>query len=259
MDSNRKGLAFIPTFSCNQPPVADAGDDQTVEWSATDAGATTLDGSGSSDPEGDPVTYSWSEGGVEIATGVNPTVNLALGEHTLTLAVTQADGGCDFDEVVITVVDTTPPEVTTSFEPVPGQRLTRNSGAFTVVFSCSDACDENPLASATLNGIAVTNGQVVDLRLRSEGFMRREARRGRSAKSERSAHSNKSGKSNKSARSGKSGKSGKSERPEEPMVIDGSSFSLLVTCIDESGNVGVGETEPTFAEKREKSRKGGRR
>src|SRR5262249_46194546 len=50
----------------NRPPTANAGTDQTVEC----AGATTqvtLNGSGSSDLDGDTLTYSWSEGGVEIA------------------------------------------------------------------------------------------------------------------------------------------------------------------------------------------------
>jgi hypothetical protein len=40
----------------NKPPVADAGDDQSVNEGVT----VTLDGTGSSDPDGDPITYQWS-------------------------------------------------------------------------------------------------------------------------------------------------------------------------------------------------------
>jgi len=42
----------------------------------------TLDGTGSSDPDGAICSYDWSEGGTPLATGSTPTASLAVGVHT---------------------------------------------------------------------------------------------------------------------------------------------------------------------------------
>jgi hypothetical protein len=100
----------LNTCTANQPPVAKAGPDQTVEC----AGATTpvtLDGSASSDPDGDTLTYTWSENGSQIATGVKPMVKLAFGVHAITLTVTDKANLSDTAKVMITVADTTPPTI----------------------------------------------------------------------------------------------------------------------------------------------------
>ncbi|TFH40548.1 MAG: DUF11 domain-containing protein [ANME-2 cluster archaeon] len=93
----------------NQPPVADAGPPQTVEQESAAGALVTLDGSGSSDPDNDPLTYSWTWA-AESAIGVSPEVILPPGTTTVTLVV---DDGqlTDTDTVDITVEDTTPPEV----------------------------------------------------------------------------------------------------------------------------------------------------
>jgi len=101
----------LNTCTSNHPPVANAGPDQTVEC----AGATTsvtLDGSASSDPDGDTLTYSWSEGQAVIATGVKPMVNLTSGPHTLTLTVTDPSNASATDSLTVQVEDTTPPTIT---------------------------------------------------------------------------------------------------------------------------------------------------
>lgn len=87
----------------NNPPVADAGPDQN-----SDQSDVTLDGSGSSDPDANLLSYSWSINGSEIATGVNPTVNLADGTYTITLTVSDGELS-DTDDVVIVVATNTPP------------------------------------------------------------------------------------------------------------------------------------------------------
>lgn len=92
----------------NQPPVADAGPDQTVIDTNGDGigiESVALDGSASSDPDGTITTYEWSEGGSLIATGVTPVVALAVGNHTITLTVTDNGGATASDTVLISVVD----------------------------------------------------------------------------------------------------------------------------------------------------------
>jgi hypothetical protein len=97
----------------NRAPVANAGNDQTVEATGTMT-SVHLDGSGSSDPDGDALNYAWSEGGTDLPNGdtASPNVSLPLGAHTLTLTVTDPSGASDSDDVVVTVADTTTPTLT---------------------------------------------------------------------------------------------------------------------------------------------------
>jgi hypothetical protein len=103
---------------CNQPPIANAGPDQTVTDSEGNGSEqVALNGSGSTDPDGTIQSYAWSEGSSQITTGANPTVALSLGQHTITLTVTNNGGLTDTDTVTITVsasssTDNNPPSVT---------------------------------------------------------------------------------------------------------------------------------------------------
>lgn len=99
-----------PCANANEPPVANAGEDQTVECALPGGAMVTLDGSGSSDPDGDPLTYTWS-GSFGTVNGVSPTVQLPLGTHTINLLVEDGNGGQSNDQVNITVGDATPPQI----------------------------------------------------------------------------------------------------------------------------------------------------
>jgi thermitase len=97
-------LAYAVT---NLPPAANAGPDQHVIDADFDGvELVTLDGGGSTDPDGTIVSYEWQEGSTVIATGATATAWLAAGTHTLTLTVTDDAGSSGTDNVTITV--TTP-------------------------------------------------------------------------------------------------------------------------------------------------------
>jgi len=94
----------VPNFSPNIVPTADAGTDQTVTDADGDGSeSVTLDGSASTDSDGTITGYVWKEGATQIATGVSPTVSLAVGAHTITLTVTDNDGATDTATVNVTV------------------------------------------------------------------------------------------------------------------------------------------------------------
>jgi|GEM_PF-2842448 len=90
-----------------QPPIADAGPDRTLVDSDGDSEEeVALDGTGSSDPDGQVDAYIWSEGGDEIARGKRARATLSAGTHMITLEVIDNDGLSARDEVVVTVAAT---------------------------------------------------------------------------------------------------------------------------------------------------------
>lgn len=100
----------IPGIPLNNPPIANAGPDQTVPVGPECLATVTCDGSGSSDPDGDPLTYTWTWDGGE-ATGETPTIQLPLGTTTITLVVNDGTADSELDTVDITVIDNALPEV----------------------------------------------------------------------------------------------------------------------------------------------------
>ncbi|NQV50263.1 MAG: DUF5011 domain-containing protein, partial [Candidatus Marinimicrobia bacterium] len=88
----------------NALPVADAGADQLIE-SLTGSENVSLDGTGSSDPDQDNLTYSWVLNGSEVSQAASFTTSLGYGVHTFTLTVDDGISGTDNDDVVVSIVD----------------------------------------------------------------------------------------------------------------------------------------------------------
>ncbi len=90
-----------------QLPTADAGLDQTLYADHTGKANVTLDGSASSDTEGEPLTYlwTWSVGGEDFSLAdPNFSIELPVGTYTFTLVVNDGTGDSEPDTCTVTVV-----------------------------------------------------------------------------------------------------------------------------------------------------------
>ncbi len=106
-DSN-PDTVMIVVIEPNSKPTADAGVDQSIDVDQT----ISLDGSRSSDPDNDPLTYRWTVGtqpeGASViilnSDKVNPTFTAVLaGEYSFQLVVNDGYEDSDRDTVMITV------------------------------------------------------------------------------------------------------------------------------------------------------------
>ena len=106
---------YVVGSGVNNPPVANAGPDQEVDPGAV----VILDGSGSSDPEGDTLTYAWTQADSEDAslddpTAVRPSFTPTVaGTYVFTLVVNDGTSDSAPDSVTVVVngptADNSPP------------------------------------------------------------------------------------------------------------------------------------------------------
>jgi hypothetical protein len=102
-----------------------------------------LDGSASTDPDGDSLTYEWREGVTVLGTNAMLNTSLAFGAHTITLKVTDPSGDFSEDTVSVQIVDTTAPSITAP----PNVSVNTGPGASSCGVVISDATLGTAMAS----------------------------------------------------------------------------------------------------------------
>ena len=156
-------VVVVTVFQVNKAPVANAGPDQAVN----EGEAVALDGSGSSDPDGNPLTYHWTApAGILLSseTDQNPTFTAPQvtinTSYTLTLKVNDGLMDSPSDQVVITVKQVNKAPVANA-----GPYQSVNEGATaTLDGSASSDPDGNPITYkwTTVPGITLSSETVVN-------------------------------------------------------------------------------------------------
>jgi hypothetical protein len=136
-------MATLTVTAVNDAPVANAGTDQTLECAG---GLTPVTLSGTAfDQDGDtPITFEWREGATVLGTGATLNTTLGFGTHTITLKVTDPSNAYGEDTVVINIVDTTAPVLTSNGQTISLWPVNKKYYAINVpdlVQSAGDTCN----------------------------------------------------------------------------------------------------------------------
>jgi len=98
----------VAVAAVNHPPTASAGGPYT----GNEGAAVAFNGSASSDPDGDALTYAWSFGDGSTGTGVRPSHTYAdNGSYAVTLTVTDTHGAASTAASSTTAISNAPPTV----------------------------------------------------------------------------------------------------------------------------------------------------
>ncbi len=149
---NSTGTTHVTVAAVNHPPVANAGADQTVPSTGNGGTLVQLDGSKSSDPDSDVLSFVWMDETNNVAgtTAVVP-LTLSLGTHTFTLTVTDPGGLHATATTLVTVRDTGTPTLRVMLFPdtlwSPNHKLVQ----ITATLETSDGCGANPAVTITSN------------------------------------------------------------------------------------------------------------
>jgi hypothetical protein len=148
-------IAVLKAPEANSLPVANAGPDQTIECAGPKGTSVTLNGSASSDPDGDTLSFVWKDSNGNVVGNIaSVTFTVPLGSRTYTLTVNDGKGGTVNTTVTIAVRDSTPPTLSLFLRP--NVLWPPNDKLIPVVASIrlKDVCDPHPrvvLVSITSN------------------------------------------------------------------------------------------------------------
>ena len=114
----------------NHPPTAAPGG----PYSGVEGTAVTFDGSASSDPDGDALTYAWDFGDGATGSGVKPTHSYAdNGPYSVTLTVSDTHGATSAPGTTTAAIANTPPTVNAG-----GSQTAKAGSPFTLSATFSD-------------------------------------------------------------------------------------------------------------------------
>jgi len=136
------------------PPTVDAGEDITVEQESYNGTEVTLSGN-ATDLADIELDYVWTENGMILGNEANLTYTFNLGTHELTLSATDDSGNTGNDTVLVTVVDTTPPEITVSVTPDDLWPPNHKYVEVTTAVTAHDICDSSP----TITFVSITSNE----------------------------------------------------------------------------------------------------
>ena len=158
-DTNSKTISVIPSIEpeTNTAPIAEAGPPKTVEQNTPEGATSMLDGSASHDPDGDVMSYNWTWANGS-ASGIQPSAVFPPGATAVTLTV--SDGKLiDSDNTIITVTDTTPPEMAIT-SPEDGKTYSATSAPISLEYAATDLIDFAPAIVIMLDGVEFTGTEI---------------------------------------------------------------------------------------------------
>jgi hypothetical protein len=131
----------------NRPPIADCGQAMiTVEATSEDGAYVQLDGSLSSDPDDDPLFYTWAVSDASVIlddpSSATPGGTFHIAEAMATLTVVDERGGFDTCDAIVIVQDSTPPSVLCTTDLAALWPPKHKMQTVTLIFEATDAVSD---------------------------------------------------------------------------------------------------------------------
>jgi len=189
----------------NRRPIAAAGPDQVVECTSPSGATVVFDGTGSFDPDGDPIVdFVWT-GSFGTANGAMPTVAIPFGSETVNLVVyDDQNAASEPGTLQVTVQDTVAPDMSLAASPAVLWPPNGKMVPVRIKAEAKDTCDPTPVCRIT--AVSSSEGRMgrSDWQLESDLSLKLRARR-----------------------------KGKGS---------GRTYTIVVECVDGSGNRSMGTT-----------------